>query len=64
MKRYALPFNINYTGLRKAILDWAYASPNIDFLRPVNSVLDGKLSNNIWYMYVYIRVCMYKFIYV
>ena len=45
---YALPSNIEYTGLNKAILDSAYASPNIAFLRPAYSILDGKASNIIY----------------
>ena len=45
---YALPSNIAYTGLNKAILDSAYASPNIAFLRPAYSILDGKASNIVY----------------
>ena len=42
---YALPFNIEYTGLGKALLDSAYDSSNIAFLRPVYSILDAKAYN-------------------
>ena len=45
---YALPSNKEYTGLNKAILESAYASPNIAFLRPAYSILDNKASNIIY----------------
>ena len=43
---YFLPVvYIEYTGLRKAVLDSAYASSNITFLHSARSILDGKSSN-------------------
>ena len=50
---YALPSNIEYVGLRKVILGSACASSNIAFLRPVYSILDGKASNIIQYIYIH-----------
>ena len=46
----ALPSNIEYIELKKAILDSTYSSSNIAFLRSVYSILDGKAS----YIYIYI----------
>ena len=57
---YALPSNIEYVGLRKVILGSACASSNIAFLRPVYSILDGKASNIIQYIYICIHNCWKK----